>query len=57
MASDAFIPFRDNLDRAAAIGVEYVSHAGGSLRGGQVHEAAREHGMTLLETGVRCFYH
>jgi AICAR transformylase/IMP cyclohydrolase PurH len=57
LSSDAFIPFRDNLDRAAATGIKYVAHAGGSIRNASVHDAAQEHGMTLLETGVRCFFH
>jgi phosphoribosylaminoimidazolecarboxamide formyltransferase / IMP cyclohydrolase len=57
LSSDAFIPFRDNLDRAAATGVKYVAHAGGSIRSASVHEAAEQHGITVLETGVRCFYH
>ncbi len=57
MSSDAFLPFRDNIDRAAATGVKYVAHAGGSVRDALVHEAATEHGIVLIETGTRCFYH
>jgi len=57
MSSDAFIPFRDNVDRAAMTGVSYVAHAGGSVRDGSVRQAAAESGITVIETGVRCFLH
>jgi phosphoribosylaminoimidazolecarboxamide formyltransferase / IMP cyclohydrolase len=57
LSSDAFIPFRDNVDRAAATGVRYVAHPGGALRHESVAAAAREHGITVFETGVRCFFH
>ncbi len=57
MSSDAFIPFRDNIDRAAATGVTFVAHAGGSMRDESVRAAAAELGVRVLETGVRCFLH
>ena len=57
LASDAFIPFRDNIDRAARTGVTFVAHAGGATRAASIYEAAVEHGITLIETGVRCFLH
>ncbi len=57
MSSDALIPFRDNIDRAAHTGVSYVAHAGGSLRDESVRAAAAELGVTVLETGLRCFLH
>jgi len=57
LSSDAFIPFRDNIDRAAQTGVQYVAHAGGSLRDESVREAATTLGVTMVETGVRCFLH
>lgn len=57
LSSDAFIPFRDNLDRAAASGVEYVVQAGGSARDDDVIAAADEHGMVMALTGVRLFLH
>ena len=57
MSSDAFIPFRDNIDRAAQSGVAYVAHAGGSLRDESVRTAATELGVIVIETGVRCFLH
>lgn len=57
LASDAFFPFRDNIDRAAASGVGFVSEPGGSLRDDEVIKAADEHGMTMAFTGVRLFHH
>ena len=57
MSSDAFIPFRDNIDRAAATGVSFVAHAGGSVRDESVRAAAAELGVRVVETGVRCFLH
>jgi AICAR transformylase/IMP cyclohydrolase PurH len=57
MSSDAFIPFRDNIDRAAMSGVSYIAHAGGSIRDESVRQAAAELGITVIETGVRCFLH
>jgi len=57
LSSDAFIPFRDNLDRAAASGVGYVAQAGGSARDQDVIAAADEHGMVMAATGVRLFLH
>ena len=57
LSSDAFIPFRDNLDRAAASGVTAVAQAGGSARDAGVIEAADEHGMAMAMTGIRLFLH
>lgn len=57
LASDAFIPFRDNLDRAAASGVKAVAQAGGSARDAGVIEAANEYGMAMAMTGLRLFLH
>ncbi|NBC10547.1 MAG: phosphoribosylaminoimidazolecarboxamide formyltransferase [Planctomycetes bacterium] len=57
LSSDAFIPFRDNLDRAAASGVGYVAQAGGSARDQDAIDAADEHGMVMALTGVRLFLH
>jgi len=55
--SDAFFPFRDSIDRAAATGVKYVLEPGGSARDQEVIKAADEHGMTVVFTGVRLFHH
>jgi AICAR transformylase/IMP cyclohydrolase PurH len=57
LSSDAFIPFRDNLDRAARSGVTYVVHAGGSARDDLVTDAANEHGMVMALSGLRLFLH
>jgi len=55
--SDAFIPFRDNIDRAAALGAKYVVQPGGSVRDQDVIEAADEYGMAMIFTGLRLFTH
>ncbi len=57
MASDAFFPFRDGIDAAAAAGITAVIQPGGSMRDGEVVEAANEHGMAMVFTGVRHFRH
>lgn len=57
LSSDAFIPFRDNLDRAARSGVKYLAQAGGSARDQDVIDAADEHGMAMALTGLRLFLH
>jgi phosphoribosylaminoimidazolecarboxamide formyltransferase/IMP cyclohydrolase len=56
-ASDAFFPFRDGLDAAAAAGVAAVIQPGGSLRDPEVIEAADEHGLAMVFTGERQFQH
>ena len=57
MASDAFFPFRDNVDVAAERGVEAVIQPGGSVNDDEVVEACDEHGVAMAFTGVRCFRH
>ena len=57
MASDAFFPFRDGIDAAAAHGIAVVIQPGGSMRDEEVIRAADEHGMAMLFTGVRHFRH
>ena len=57
LGSDAFFPFRDSIDRAAASGVKYVLEPGGSTRDDSVIEAANEYGMTMIFSGVRLFHH
>jgi phosphoribosylaminoimidazolecarboxamide formyltransferase / IMP cyclohydrolase len=57
MASDAFLPFRDNLDVAAAYGIRAVIQPGGSVRDAEVTAAADEHGMAMVFTGMRHFRH
>ena len=57
MGSDAFIPFRDNIDRAAMSGVSYVAQPGGSVRDEDVVAACDQYGMVMALTGVRLFHH
>jgi phosphoribosylaminoimidazolecarboxamide formyltransferase / IMP cyclohydrolase len=57
LSSDAFIPFADNLDRAAKTNVQFVAQAGGSLRDDEVTAAAAQYGMTMVHTGLRLFLH
>jgi phosphoribosylaminoimidazolecarboxamide formyltransferase/IMP cyclohydrolase len=57
LASDAFFPFRDGLDAAAAQGVTAVIQPGGSRRDDEVIAAADEHGIAMVLTGVRHFRH
>jgi phosphoribosylaminoimidazolecarboxamide formyltransferase/IMP cyclohydrolase len=57
LGSDAFFPFRDSIDRAAASGVKYVLEPGGSTRDDTVIQAANEYGMTMIFSGVRLFHH
>jgi len=57
MASDAFFPFRDGIDQAAAVGIAAVIQPGGSMRDEEVIAAADEHGMAMVFTGMRHFRH
>ncbi len=57
LASDAFFPFRDGLDRAAEAGVVALIQPGGSVRDDEVVAAAEEHGLAMVFTGRRHFRH
>jgi phosphoribosylaminoimidazolecarboxamide formyltransferase/IMP cyclohydrolase len=57
LCSDAFIPFRDNIDRASRTNVQYVAQAGNSLRDADVTAAAEQYGMAMIHTGMRYFLH
>ncbi|XP_045494466.1 bifunctional purine biosynthesis protein ATIC isoform X2 [Colias croceus] len=57
LASDAFFPFRDNIDRAAQVGVEYIGSPAGSNNDQEVIEACNEHKITLAHTNLRLFHH
>jgi phosphoribosylaminoimidazolecarboxamide formyltransferase/IMP cyclohydrolase len=57
LASDAFFPFRDGVDAAAAAGVAAIVQPGGSIRDEEVVAAADEHGITMVFTGRRLFRH
>lgn len=57
MASDAFFPFRDGIDSAAEAGITAVIQPGGSMRDQEVIDAANEHDMAMVFTGMRHFRH
>lgn len=57
LGSDGFLPFRDNVDHAAAIGVKTIIEPGGSIRASEVQHAAQELGIRHVETGLRLFHH
>lgn len=57
MASDAFFPFRDGIDNAASVGISCIIQPGGSMRDQEVIDAANEHGMAMVFTGMRHFRH
>ena len=57
VASDAFFPFRDNVDEAAGFGVSAIIQPGGSIKDGESIAAANEHGIAMAFTGIRHFKH
>ncbi|MDX6694500.1 MAG: phosphoribosylaminoimidazolecarboxamide formyltransferase / cyclohydrolase [Blastocatellia bacterium] len=57
VASDAFFPFRDGLDEAARHNITAIIQPGGSVRDAEVIEAANEHGLAMVFTGIRHFKH
>lgn len=57
MASDAFFPFRDGIDNAAANGIKAIIQPGGSIRDEEVIAAADEAGIAMVFTGMRHFRH
>lgn len=57
LSSDAFFPFRDNIDQASKRGVRYLAEPGGSVQDNVVIEAADQYGMTLAFTELRLFHH
>ncbi len=57
LASDGFFPFRDGIDVAAEAGVSAIIQPGGSIRDKEVIQAANEHGMAMVFTGIRHFRH
>jgi phosphoribosylaminoimidazolecarboxamide formyltransferase/IMP cyclohydrolase len=57
LASDAFFPFRDNVDAAARAGIVAIVQPGGSVRDEESIAACDEHGIAMLMTGVRHFRH
>jgi len=57
LASDAFFPFRDSIDKIAKAGIKTIIQPGGSMRDEEVINACNEHGITMVFTGNRCFRH
>jgi phosphoribosylaminoimidazolecarboxamide formyltransferase/IMP cyclohydrolase len=57
LASDAFFPFRDNVDEAAAMGIAAIIQPGGSIKDEESIAAANEHGIVMAFTGIRHFKH
>jgi len=57
LSSDAFIPFRDTIDRAYQSGVRYVVQPGNSLRDEEVIRACNDYGMVMAFSGTRLFHH
>ncbi|XP_032688400.1 bifunctional purine biosynthesis protein PURH [Odontomachus brunneus] len=57
LSSDAFFPFRDNVDRARLSGVRYIASPAGSTNDEVVIEACNEHDIVLVHTGFRLFHH
>ena len=57
MASDAFFPFRDGIDKAASSGIASIIQPGGSIKDEEVIAAADENNIAMLFTGIRHFRH
>jgi phosphoribosylaminoimidazolecarboxamide formyltransferase/IMP cyclohydrolase len=57
LGSDAFFPFRDGIDEAAKAGITAIIQPGGSVRDAEVIEAANEHQIAMIFTGLRHFKH
>ena len=57
MASDAFFPFRDGIDKAASSGIAAIIQPGGSIKDDEVIAAADEHNIAMVFTGTRHFRH
>jgi len=57
MASDAFFPFRDGIDKAASSGIAAIIQPGGSIKDEEVIVAANEHNIAMIFTGMRHFRH
>lgn len=57
LASDAFFPFSDNVERAKRSGVSYIAEPGGSIRDAAVIETCNKYGIAMAFTGMRLFHH
>ena len=57
LASDAFFPFGDNIERAKKSGVAYIAQTGGSIRDDNVIETCDRYGIAMAFTHIRLFHH
>jgi len=57
LASDAFFPFRDSIDKIAEVGIKLIIQPGGSIKDEEVIQACNEYGIAMVFTGNRCFKH
>ena len=57
ISSDTFFPFRDSIDHASKVGVQYIAQPGGSIADEEVIAACREYGMNMAFTDLRLFHH
>ena len=57
MASDAFFPFKDNIEKAHEYGIKAIIQPGGSKRDDEVIDCANALGIAMVFTGMRCFRH
>jgi len=57
LASDAFFPYRDSIDKASQIGVKYVVQPGGSIADKSVITACNEYNMVMVNSNIRLFHH
>ena len=57
ISSDAFFPFRDSIDHASKVGVQFVAQPGGSIADEEVISACKEFGMSMAFTDLRLFHH
>lgn len=57
LASDAFFPFGDNIERAHKSGVKYIAQPGGSIRDDNVIDTCDKYNMAMCFTGIRLFHH
>ena len=57
VASDAFFPFDDNIERAHRRGVSFIAQPGGSVRDDVVTECCNKYGIVMAHTGMRLFHH
>ena len=57
LASDAFFPFSDNIERAKKSGVAYIAEPGGSIRDDAVIDCCNKYNIAMAFTGMRLFHH